>query len=505
MWGYMYGITFKLTEFFNQISSLELRNSPEVDYAERDIIEIAVDDLIIKDDTPELEDDRVINFQYIIDTGEVSQGLFPGTNYDIDWESDDLFNQRIDEIEKCVLERVSQHDDLQGLINKTEWTTEDRLSWEFHLSEIVSEEVNKVAGFEEYRRSGATKIEALFSDVDRESHANEISRDLENGTQNIEFDCELMTLVEGTILQRVENGLLPESSETEGDYKKLGNYFYAQSQVAYNPHEDDRSEWRGHAYIISSVTGNIIEATADPDDGKHPYTFNMDPNFSFEEFVETGLAITTGGIYHTESIDLKDALDAQLELVVYDQDKVDFLYEYIQDRYAGSDPESAACIKDSHQMNMLVLSANMDLESYENDVEGFESYLAELESSSRLSFNDHMRNNPAEFSNLHSEEDIKAFIDEKIEEILQSHRDEFKQDMPDKETYLREQFSNVIKELYNNGSGTIVENILSQIAVNGEEKDISINSIVSMGNTNNEVGNEQVALLPQTKVAMDMV
>jgi hypothetical protein len=500
----MYDLTWVLTELFNQISSSDSENSPEVGYSERDILEIAVDDLIIKDDTPELGDDRVVNFQSIIKSGDVPLGNPVVGSYDVDWEADDLFNERINEIEMNVTKRVSQHDALQDLINKPEWANQDRVSWEFHLSEIVSEEVNKVSGFEEYRSSSKNIIGTLFDGIDRESRANEISRDLETGGQAIEFDCELMTIVEGSIIQRVENTLLPEGSEEGGGYKEAGNYFYAQSQVSYDPQRDDPDEWRGHAYIISSVTGNIIEATADPDDNEHPYKFNVDSNFSFGEFIETGLAVTNGGIYHAQSVGLEEAKTIQSELVTFEASKADILFEYIQGNYADVDMENVSLAGYGSFVELLAMRMNVEVDDYERMVEGYESQLLRLEIISRSDIKELMDAAPANFSHLESKEEISAFIEKEVEESLRSYRESYAEEIPDKDTYLREKFSEAIRDMYSYGSGALVEGFLHQITLDSAEVEISTNSLVSMSNTYNQVEEQQAAQSAQSRLSLDM-
>tara|TARA_R110002126_G_scaffold13118_3_gene56745 strand:- start:260394 stop:261914 length:1521 start_codon:yes stop_codon:yes gene_type:complete len=506
----MFGLTYAITELFNQMSSQDSENSPGVSYSQRDIIEIAVDDLIIKDDTPELGDDRVINFQSIIQSGEVSLGNPIIGSYEVDWEADDLFNQRMNEIEMNVTERVSQHDALQGLVDKPEWTNQDRVSWEFHLSEIVSEEVNKISGFEEYRSSSNNIIATLFDGIDRESRANEISRDLETGGQAIEFDCELMAIVEGSILQRVENTLLPEDSEQGGDYKEVGNYFYAQSQVSYDPQRDDLDEWRGHVYIISSVTGNIIEATADPDDNKHPYRFNVDPNFSFEKFVETGTAITNGGIYYTKSIELEEAKVIQSELVTFEDSKADILFEYIEDNYADLDIENAGSGGYDPALELLATHMKIGVNDYEFMVESYESLLLGLEISSRLNINEYMDTYPENFAHLQSKEELLTFIEKEVEKSLQPYRESFAEELPEKDVYLRGRFSEAVRDIYEYGDGAVIEGVLQKMMIDNTEidnaeVDVSTNALVSMGNADNQMEELQFAQPVQSRLSLGTI
>jgi hypothetical protein len=88
-----------------------------------------------------------------------------------------------------------------------------------------------------------------------------------------------MSIVEGTLLQRIENEYLERAAPSE-DFKRQSSYFYMTGDVIFTP----ENRW-GHAFIMSSATGNIIEATYDPEWGVSPYIRNKDPSMGFEDFL----------------------------------------------------------------------------------------------------------------------------------------------------------------------------------------------------------------------------
>ncbi len=217
-----------------------------------------------KDDTLEGHKTNAVNFNHIIETGKIPSyasdlDKYQSANQYIDWESDDAFTHTLGDIEQKVFAEIEKHPGMVNLLEKEKWTYGDRRDWERHVSEIVSDVVKKTPGFEEYRigRDGARRAIRL----------NDLSEDIENGTKNIEFDCETMSVVEGILLQKVDNALLPETA-SEGlfaskyrglsaDYKQGGNYFHASGGITFNDKDGDAG---GHTFIVTPL-GNIVEST----------------------------------------------------------------------------------------------------------------------------------------------------------------------------------------------------------------------------------------------------
>jgi hypothetical protein len=270
--------------------------------------------------TPEDYDYRVVNFNYIIETGLIPGSEYldnrvyqPATDFDpetfdenttyeelrayvdninqytgnnqtIDLTVDDALTRTMQSVQDDVLTEIANDSDMQDLISKEVWSKQDRASWETFISETTSKTVAKVPGLDHYR----LQPQAPDSDLadkgtaeKRAEHVNELSKDIENGTGTIEFDCETMSIVEGIILQRLEQEALPSKENATDGYKYAANYFYVSGNAAPS-YEGDRQT--GHAYIISSATGNIIEGTVDRRYGV--YNEHIDDQFTFESFVD---------------------------------------------------------------------------------------------------------------------------------------------------------------------------------------------------------------------------
>lgn len=290
------------------------RAHDHVSYKDRGVIEIHPP--LGDNDTPEKWDARVVNFRDILETGEApiytedNQYRSSYGNQYIDWNSNDEFTQALKTIENSASERIENNPELQMLLKKDHWTREDRVSWEKGVSEIISEEHNKIPGLNEYRNE-VNKEE--YPTVERRAtRLNDLSQDIKNDTKTIEHDCESHSIVEGAILQKMDNKFLPENGASEDDYKIQSNYFYAVGNVNFSK---SNPKIGGHAFIVSSATGNVIESTNDPDDKYGPaYKKNLDPNFTFEEFVKEGISVNKDGtIYGGYNLDSNAASLIRIE------------------------------------------------------------------------------------------------------------------------------------------------------------------------------------------------
>ena len=275
-------------------------------------------------DTPENYDARVINFQYILDTGNIPQVTTPeGGNIwwgsdthwgsqRIDWNADDAFTRSLDGIENEVNIRIRGSDALNNLPeDKASWQREHHIIWEKEVAGFVSEEMDKIPAFSEYRLSrkaseqeiaeGADNDSVKYSAQYRATELNDLSNDIENGTMNVRFVCQEMSAVEGALMQRVSN------SHNVGT-----NFFYTKGTVNVNASSDSLG---GHAYVVSSATGNVIESTVDPSKSdKSSYKENVNPNYRFEDLVHGEMAVLTdGSIYGGHNIDMGDVAVARHE------------------------------------------------------------------------------------------------------------------------------------------------------------------------------------------------
>lgn len=256
--------------------------------------------------SPQGYNNRVVSAELIIDTGNfplvTSWGEFQRPYYQdedptfvswgssrIDWDADDAFTQAMDQIFENVSERIELSETLLDLRAQDTWTAEDRVAWEREVSQIVSEEVNNIQGLGDYRTSVELPNSILSERMP--AYFNELSEDIENDTTRIEFDCDIQAVVEGVTLQRIDEEYLPLRGQDADDYKIRSNYFIANAEANF----DTPDEPAQHAFIISSMTGNIIEATHDPDLHSHPYIESVNPEFSFEDFVRGDVFEGTNG------------------------------------------------------------------------------------------------------------------------------------------------------------------------------------------------------------------
>lgn len=197
----------------------------------------------------------VISVPYILETGRVpAYAPFSGAelligNYYIDWDSDDSYLNAIDNVTADVIERAQRSPTLQRLLEKESWTDTDQQQWDALVLSYV-QAINVVPGLDRYRTQGDENENQLL----RPLRLNELSEDMDNGTYNIEFDCEAMTLTELVIMQKVANELLSD------EQRPL--YFYSTGEIEQGDNDIGR-----HAFGLSvsprtqKVLG-IVEGTA---------------------------------------------------------------------------------------------------------------------------------------------------------------------------------------------------------------------------------------------------
>lgn len=322
----------------------------DVPLHEREILEIAPSGFF-DDDTPERYDGRVVNFNTYLDDGRPPEidGLKFQDQY-IDWDSDDAYTRALEEIRENVFERIENSPELQELLAKESWTRDDRVAWERGVSEIVSEEHKAIPGLGTYRNNSD---EERYPDVERRaSRLNDLSSDIENGTAFIEHDCEAMSILEGVILQQVDNAFLPEEAP-EGDYREASNYFYAVGRTNFNP------EYNGdgtHAFIISSATTNIIEAT---NTTGSPYKENANPEMTFSDFINGDMVIANDasiytGLHHSVA-DITRVRFENGEIssdAIFDQ--MPTPDDITQDRYNDAPPEAQVLMELKGQIEELI-------------------------------------------------------------------------------------------------------------------------------------------------------
>jgi hypothetical protein len=247
---------------------------------------------------PDAYDSRLINFDLINETGRIPEvmawegtgGVFYQTDPSseqwgsqrIDWGADDAFNDAYQTILERSIERIEAHPDLYELRVQSSWGYEERATWERTISNIVSEEMDAIPGLDQYRTGNPDIPESSL----RAQWVNALSTDIEGNTMSITNNCETMALIEGSILQRLDEHFLPSRTAEalrEGNLMVESNYFFVIGEVSYNPSNTTPG---AHAFVMSSATGNIIEATLDPNvHFSDSYIESADSDWNFERFV----------------------------------------------------------------------------------------------------------------------------------------------------------------------------------------------------------------------------
>lgn len=247
--------------------------------------------------------EEMTNFRHVLETGRVDADGYTGNRSDIvgnrqyiDWESDDAYTRAIQQVEENVTQRIQEDPVMQYLLEQEDWDLDDRMVWESSLSQIVSQELAEIPGLRDYRRTPGSPFQSPGEEADpvesaheRVTRLNDLSPDIENGTGNIEFDCEAMAITEGVIMQRIEDAHLPDSAE-DGNYMQSSSYFYA-GGLSISSDDGANIATNGHAYIISSATGGVIEATNT--NGSPEYIMPRE-GFTFEDFA-SGAPFTARG------------------------------------------------------------------------------------------------------------------------------------------------------------------------------------------------------------------
>lgn len=292
-----------------------------VPYSERAILEIAPG--LWDDSAPQEYDGAVVNMQEFVATGHAPEGYRSGyLDQYIDLQADDNYTRALQTVEDNVSQRIEDSPEMQGLLSKDEWSRQDRVLWEKNVSNYLSEAHAKVQGLESYRNNSSHDEGRYMETTERATRLNDLSSDMENGTQIIEHDCESMSRFEGHVLQKIDNKFLPEDAP-DGDFKKSSNYFYALGNTNFQMGNNGGM----HAYIVSSATMNVIEATQV---SGNPYKENINPDMSFEDFVGGEMIINNdGSIYSGRQHTLDDFTRVRFDRGEISTDRI---YENVPDK-----------------------------------------------------------------------------------------------------------------------------------------------------------------------------
>ena len=159
---------------------------------------------------------QMVSCRYILRTGKVplSDDPFTSFNMEVDLSSVDPFTLALNAIYASCLAAVKKDKLLSDLLRKSERDYMDKVQWEENLSQIVSSAVARMPGLKRYRSS------SIQSDIIHPKILNMLSGDIISDSTTVEFDCDTMSVVEGILLQSLEDAFLSE----EGHPSKRPRY-----------------------------------------------------------------------------------------------------------------------------------------------------------------------------------------------------------------------------------------------------------------------------------------
>jgi len=277
-------------------------------------------DGIFNASTVVIGDDGIVRFN----SWQTEGGAPWATNQFIDLSQSNAVTDAIHKIVELSNNEINNNQHLQELLKKPEWGYDDAAQWESISSAIVSKHYDGIQGLGDYRFDEDPS-------VTRVTDLKDISPDLENNTQHFENDCETMRsidLIAMTLIEKdlVKRGMLNRNPVNENDYKYHAPYAAVNGGVKYSI--DD--PMGGHAWGVSTKTGNIFEGTADPNDlnlfiapspeyydvidhsGRLPYN-DTGKNFSYADLIAGKLATTQ----LVELDDPRDPSTMQFSIAVY--------------------------------------------------------------------------------------------------------------------------------------------------------------------------------------------
>lgn len=221
---------------------------------------------------------QYVSVRHIFATGQVPSTVVDSDNtliknHYIEWptsaEAGDLYVLALGGVVESVSKRIDDDEVMQRLLDpkNTHWDMSERVLWEAKLADITSYELANFEfdghkPFQNYRvfpgdREDGADVGGHETAQARAVKLNDLAIDVLTGQDALEFDCEAMTLSELFVMRLVEAKHLPQDISPD-NLKGNALYYYAAGFALFPENSG------GHAYGISSVTGNIIEGTASP-------------------------------------------------------------------------------------------------------------------------------------------------------------------------------------------------------------------------------------------------
>lgn len=226
------------------------------------------------------------------------------------WSANNPVMNSIREMEQDIIKDVQRSPLLKKLLDQPRWGKSERQQWEAEVSRIVSSRVGSDDLMKEYR--------TLSESVSRTS-------DLSNLAQNSSFDCVTMSMVEGKLLQAVDDKLLKSkhASQSEENLRRPSQYYIAAGVMSYPDPENPKQLTGGsHAFVVSSLTGAVIEATAGAtirpqkagaqgvfSTSNTPYHLSIDHHYEFADMIAG---------YSFRGAPVRQGLGGALEFVIPD-------------------------------------------------------------------------------------------------------------------------------------------------------------------------------------------
>lgn len=182
---------------------------------------------------------------------------FDDNDLEINWNDETKIINDINSARDKVLSKMQE--EFSELLKKepSNWNEEERDEWSSKLAFYTSAELDNHPIFSKYKLDGQGKRERRINDINEKS----------------EFDCECMAIIEGIIMQLVENEVLKS-------YAK--DYYLVTGQANYNY----GAGFAKHTWVMNE-DGDVFEATADKEGKMQDLVFrkNVIDSYTFKHFI----------------------------------------------------------------------------------------------------------------------------------------------------------------------------------------------------------------------------
>jgi hypothetical protein len=179
----------------------------------------------------------------------------------VDLARQDDLTTHFNAVRDNVLQRMHDSPIVRELLSRPAWDRSSRELWEANLAQIIGDEFYKNPLFNQYRDTGDVLAGGIVTVA---------NVDINGLTPESRFACTEMSILHALMQQLVENEFLQPGGDS---LRTRGQYYLATGTVTSSAPIDGR-----HAWVVSSLTGNVIEST----DRENPYCQGVDANHSFD-------------------------------------------------------------------------------------------------------------------------------------------------------------------------------------------------------------------------------